>query len=497
MPLRGSDAFLFVSIALLTASMLFGKLSAVWALVAGGIVGVINYYANLLQISNAISLWLSIQPADLFLYAFLPPLLLESSIRLDFFVLSKIWVHALILAIVMVLIFAMALAPFILFALGFNNRGWSWVDGAVFSAILSPTDAISVAAILTRSNGPERLVALMEAESLFNDASALTLYQVFSGIFHSQIAQSPPVWPSVWSVIPEILLKIVRLSAIGIGIGLGMSWATGYLLQWLRWRGGKPYIETTVVLAVAYLAYYVAQSPAEGSGVTALVVFGLYGNATSKWGMLARSDESGDFDAAWDFISFAANGLVFFWSGVASVNYTIRSVAAFSRSAWSYAAVPIIFLYMLVLRLICIGLFNPFFNILGEGLSFAEIIFVAWCGLRGSLSLILASSFTTGSSLSFVDTQAATDTALVNADISLWTSSFVLLTLLINGPTIGPMLKLLNLDKIPPERINHRSRVKRALSRYTDGRVASLRDDDAGFLKGLFDLACMCFYLKF
>lgn len=34
-PLKGQDAFLFVSIALLAAAILFGKLSAVWVLVVG------------------------------------------------------------------------------------------------------------------------------------------------------------------------------------------------------------------------------------------------------------------------------------------------------------------------------------------------------------------------------------------------------------------------------------------------------------------------------
>lgn len=483
-PLRGYDAFLFVALALLAAAALFGKLSAVWALVAGGVLGLINYYANLLQISNAISLWLSIQPADLFLYAFLPPLLVETAIRIDFFVLSKIWVHALLLAFVMVILFALALTPFILFGLGFQNRGWSWVDGALFSAIISPTDALSVAAILSRANGPERLVALMEGESLFNDASALTLFEVFSGIVYSHIYQRPPIWPSVWSVIPEILLDIVRLSAIGAGIGLGMSWATGYLLQWLRWRGARPYMETTVVLAVAYLAYYVTNAPANGSGVIAVVCFGLYGNGTSKWGMLGSAEEIDDFDKAWDFISFVANGLVFFWSGVASINYFIRSVTLLTRTAWSYAAIPLIWLFMLVIRTLCIWMFNPVFKVLGEGLSFAEILFVGWCGLRGSISLILVSAFTTGSRLSYVDTQTATEITLVNADISLWTSSFVLMTLLVNGPLVAPLLKLLRLNRLPAEKLKMRTRAKRALGRFTNAQIAAMREDEDEFLQG-------------
>jgi hypothetical protein len=102
-PLRGSDAFLFVSLALLAAICLFGKLSAVWVLVAGmegpaacmhaccmgygchcepgtglecvlcfaagAALGTLNYYVNLLQISNSISLWLGISPPDIFFYA--------------------------------------------------------------------------------------------------------------------------------------------------------------------------------------------------------------------------------------------------------------------------------------------------------------------------------------------------------------------------------------------------------------------------------------------
>ena len=65
---------------------------------------------------------------------------------------------------------------------------------------------------------------------------------------------------------------------------------------------------------------------AQGSGVISVVVFGLYGNWTSKWGMLSSSEESGAFDSVWDTITFSANGLVFFWSGIAAINYTVKQV---------------------------------------------------------------------------------------------------------------------------------------------------------------------------
>jgi NhaP-type Na+/H+ or K+/H+ antiporter len=117
----------------------------------GGIVGCINHYVNMLQVSSAIALWLNIQPADIFFYAFLPPLILDSSLKMDFFIFRKIWPHSLMLAFVMVVISAAVLPPIILFVLGFDNRGWNWVYGALLAAIIAPTDALTVAAVLVRN----------------------------------------------------------------------------------------------------------------------------------------------------------------------------------------------------------------------------------------------------------------------------------------------------------------------------------------------------------
>ena len=60
-PLSAPDVFLFASVAVLLAALLANKLSAVWLLISGGAVGVVNYYANLGRVSNAVTLWLHIQ----------------------------------------------------------------------------------------------------------------------------------------------------------------------------------------------------------------------------------------------------------------------------------------------------------------------------------------------------------------------------------------------------------------------------------------------------
>ena len=47
---------------------------------------------NVRYLGNAIALWLSMTPADLFLYVFLPPLLLDSAVRVDYFIFKKVWI---------------------------------------------------------------------------------------------------------------------------------------------------------------------------------------------------------------------------------------------------------------------------------------------------------------------------------------------------------------------------------------------------------------------
>jgi hypothetical protein len=62
----------------------------VFNLSAGGALQLFNSLCNLGPLSNAFAIWLSISPADLFLYIFLPPLLLDSAVRMEWFVFRKV-----------------------------------------------------------------------------------------------------------------------------------------------------------------------------------------------------------------------------------------------------------------------------------------------------------------------------------------------------------------------------------------------------------------------
>ncbi len=59
------------------------------AATAGAIYELFSYYYNLGHVSNAVALWLGMRPADVFVFVFLPPFLLDLSVRIDYFMLNK------------------------------------------------------------------------------------------------------------------------------------------------------------------------------------------------------------------------------------------------------------------------------------------------------------------------------------------------------------------------------------------------------------------------
>ncbi|PSC75198.1 Sodium hydrogen exchanger 7 [Micractinium conductrix] len=484
-PQEGIDSFLFAGVALLVAACALGKLAVLWVLMAGGALGTATYWANLRELGNGVALWLGISPPDLFFYAFIPPLALDSALRLDVFLFRKTWPHMLLTAFVMVIASAFLLTPIILFALGFDARGFTWAHVALFSAMVASTDALSVTAILKKTGGPELLVTLLEGESLLNDASAITLFEVFKSILESNADPSQP-FPSVWSSLPDIMLATLRLAGVGAGVGLAMSIALGYLLRWLRWHGAGPNSESIAALATSFLAFYVANSPAGGSGVIAVVVFGLWGNFTRKWGMLAASEESGAFDAFWDACTLGANGLVFFWSGCACANFLIRSAGTLAGSAWSWGAIPIIYVALVGLRTASFALFNcTAFRWLKQTLTWPEVAFAGWAGLRGSVSLIMIADYMTHSTLLLTSGNPQNSRQeFVNSEITLWTASFVLLTLLINAPTLAPLVRLLRLDHAARRRRGARARAKRSLARFTAAALEGLQQQEKELLAG-------------
>lgn len=59
-------------------------------MLAGALCQVLAFPVNLGRFGNSLALWLGIEPADIFLYVFLPPMLLDSAVRIEFFIFKKV-----------------------------------------------------------------------------------------------------------------------------------------------------------------------------------------------------------------------------------------------------------------------------------------------------------------------------------------------------------------------------------------------------------------------
>jgi hypothetical protein len=61
-----------------------------------------------------------------------------------------------------------------------------------------------------------------------------------------------------------------------------------------------------------------------GSGVIGVVVYGLYGAATTTYSLSSTARRGGAFQKFWEPLCFVANGAVFFFAGSSIVNFAIR-----------------------------------------------------------------------------------------------------------------------------------------------------------------------------
>ncbi|DBA77107.1 hypothetical protein WJX77_005031 [Trebouxia sp. C0004] len=487
-PDKGYDAVLFGAMAVVVAVLLQGKYSALWTLVAGGAIQCVAFLWNTGPLGNGIAIWLGIEPADLFLYIFLPPMLVDSAVRIDFYIFRKMLGHVLTFAFLMVIASTALMTPILLYVFDLRHTGWMWQHAALFSAMIAPTDAVSVSSVLKKGGGFDKVVVLMEGESLFNDATSIVLFEIFFEMVKRLGEGSPSMEGGLLQEGLHIILQIGWLAIGGFAIGFALGFLTKWLLSLLRSRGAKAPEEMALTVAMAYLAFYLANAPGQVSGVIAVVVYGLYGSATAKWGLSPKVAESGVFDQFWDTIGFGITGMVFFFSGVSSVNFFVRSAQelydvehfAIKTVAVTFWRLPVIFLVMFIVRGLLIVMFNPLFKIADAHLPAPVILFTTFGGLRGAVSLILAQMLVTQQ-----DRLQKSGDMLQTAQMSMWTAGIVVMTLLVNAPLIPLLLKWTGLSQVSPVKAKIRAKAARAFTRYTQNAVKELKNDEDEMLRGV------------
>ena len=337
---------------------------------------------------------------DMILILFLPALVFEGSVKLDVRDLIRDSVPLLLLANAGVLLAALVTGYLVHWLIGLPL-----LIALLFGSIISATDPISVLAIFKDLRVDKRLSLIMEGESLLNDGTAVVLFGI---LFGAVVAEKLSVPKSV----EQYVLAVVGGAILGSTLG--------YLASRMTETADDPQVEITLTTILAYGSYLFAYH-LHLSGVIATASAGLMlGNVGSKEGISPRARIA--MQSFWEHISFVMNSLVFLLIGLE---------IHVSKLLQNWTSVLLAIGAVLLARILSVYLLVPLSNRFAEKIPFRWQHVAVWGGLRGALALALALSL--NSAFPYRE------------QILNLTFGVVIFSILVQGLTIKPLVKLLRL----------------------------------------------------
>lgn len=348
--------------------------------------------------------------------------------------------------------------------------GFDWRIGFVLGAAVCTTDAIAATSIAKRIRLPKRIVDLLEGESLLNDATGLLALEFATAMVVN--GQNPTVSFGA--------LRFLYLTLAGIASGLVLA----VIVEWIEHRIDDGLIETAVSILIPYAAFLTAEA-IHASGILAVVTAGLYlGRKSSEF--LSPSVRL-QTQAVWNSLTFILNGLVFVLIGLQlpSILGGVRQLS--SIRIVLYGAIFSVFLILLRLCWTFPGLYvarivqTRLFRHKEKRLNSREVFVVGWTGMRGVIALAAAIS---------LPTTLADGSPFPYRDLIIFlTFCVILVTLVLQGLTLPPLIRILGLAKTPgvncQELEAHRLVVEAAQAHLEDIRV----NDTSSFAEVYDDLA--------
>ncbi len=353
--------------------------------------------------------------SSIFLVVFLPLLLFHAALTIDAREIARDAAPILTLAILAVFAAAAAIG----FAL--SLAGVPLLIALLLGAIVATTDPAAVVAIFHELGAPPRLIRLLEGESLLNDAAAIVLFGVLIEKLTSGV--DADLGSAAWHFAGAFLG--------GIALGAVAGRLFGAMLPVL---GGLRSAETTLSVALPYIVYLISDEVLSVSGVVAVASAGLFGGAVAR--VRLRPANWRYLERVWDQTGFWANSLIF----MLAADLVPRLLASIRpRDFW---LLPLAVVAALASRAAVLFGVMPLLSALrlSERISGAYKLAITWGGLRGAVTLALALTVTENPAID----PAAKELVAVLA------TGFVLFTLLVNGLSLRPVIRLLKLDRLSP-----------------------------------------------
>jgi CPA1 family monovalent cation:H+ antiporter len=366
---------------------------------------------------------------ELVLFVFLPALIFESALRLDARGLVKNLLPILVLAIPGMVI-SMALVGLGLWI----SLEINLIIALLFGALISATDPVAVVALFKELGVPHRLMLLVEGESLFNDATAIVLFNILLSFVLSNTLSID----SLSTIVPEFFRIFLGGILVGGTIGLLMSELM------VRFYHGNDSIPVIFSMTLAYFCFIVAEHGFHVSGVMSVLTAAICLNYAGL--MRLSNSTSHAVYSTWEVFVLICNSLLFILIGLSVDVFTLFDF-------WQPISIAVI--AVTLARAVSVYLFMPLitrcFGISPVSVSERHIMW--WGGLKGGLAIAIV--------LSIPDTLAEKQ-LLIELTVGV-----VLASLLINATTIHHLIHWLKIDRLSSsewaEFQQNREKVKRSV----------------------------------
>jgi CPA1 family monovalent cation:H+ antiporter len=414
---------------------------------------------------------------DLVLLILLPPILYAAAFFTPLRELRRNVKQISLLAVGLVLATMVGVAAVAHFALGFD-----WAPAFVLGAIVSPTDPVAATAIGRQLGVPNRIISIIEGESLINDGTALVAYKfavaaVVTGSF------------SLLEASGEFVVSAIGGVAVGIGVGA--------IVAAVRRRLDNPPVEITIALVTSYFAYLPAEAIGV-SGVLAAVTVGIYmGRLTSE---LTTPTTRIQGIAVWEILVFLLNSALFVLIGLqlpVIVEGLDDGALGELIAQGALIAVAVMLIRLLWVFPITYGSRYLFKGSRGDDVypPWQHTLLIAWTGMRGAVTLAaaLAVPLTIDGGGAFPERD----------EIIFLAFSVIMGTLLVQGLTLPPLIHVLGIDDFDSEleREENKARIEivsAAIERVDELAIEEwVRDDTADRVRRLYDYRRRRFTARF
>jgi CPA1 family monovalent cation:H+ antiporter len=300
-----------------------------------------------------------------------------------------------------------------------------WAAAIALGALLAPPDAVAALAVMKSVSPPHRIRAVLEGESLLNDASSLLIYSlavaaVVQGSFNAS------------DILPAFLLVSVASVIVG--------WVLARLIGRLTALIHDPATATIIQLVTTFGIWIVAEKLGLSSVIT-IVAFGI--TAGRKASESLPTEVRVKSFAAWEAVTMVLNVLAFTMIGL-----QLRPIAD-SLSAEQWKVYPLyglaILLIAISVRMLWVFVHGAVRRLFVRGTdqllatwsgTFKSGLVVGWSGMRGIVTVAAA---------------LALPVDFPHREFVLLVAFIVVLgTLVVQGLTLKPLLQLL---KFPPDTI--------------------------------------------